>query len=134
MSEFILNERLAKGGFDFGELHGCKVLLKNNAHFTWFILVPMVAVEEIHELSALEYENVNKATLKLAQFLKSHVSHDKINVGNIGNVVRQMHVHVVARKSDDPAWPGVVWACKEKTSYENDEVTRLKGLWAEFLV
>lgn len=117
---FQLNERLAAGGFDFGTLGKCRVLLKNNAVFPWFILVPQVdeSTTEFHQLEPADYSSVMLTVRQVCEFAESHFRPDKINVAAIGNIVRQLHIHVVARYQADPAWPGVVWSCDAKQPYE----------------
>ncbi len=120
---FQLNERLAAGGFDFGTLEKCRVLLKDNATFPWFILVPEVdeSITELHQLDAADYASVMFTVRQISEFVDSHFKADKVNVAAIGNIVKQLHIHVVARFETDPAWPGVIWGCKEKRNYSKEE-------------
>lgn len=120
---FELNERLAAGGFDFGTLGRCRVLLKDNAVFPWFILVPEVdeQITELHQLDAAEYASIMSTVRQMSEFVDSHFKPDKVNVAAIGNIVRQLHIHVVARYETDPAWPGVIWACSEKKPYDKEK-------------
>ncbi|PQJ29531.1 HIT domain-containing protein [Rubritalea profundi] len=134
METFKLNERLEKGGIDFG-CHGiCRMLLKNNSHFLWFILVPEIdpSITEIHQLSEAQYDSINHSTRFVAGFLSDRFSPEKINVGNIGNVIRQMHIHVIGRISSDPAWPSVVWACSEKQPYSEVRIAEIKSLYSAY--
>ena len=119
---FELNKRLAAGGFDFGALGKCRVLLKDNAVFPWFILVPEVesSITELHELEATDYASVMFTIRQVSEFVEKHFDPDKINVAAIGNIVNQLHIHIVARTTTDPAWPGVVWSCDSKTPYEKE--------------
>lgn len=127
MSEFQLNERLEKGGFLVGKYGSCQLLLKNNAHYLWFILVPEVpnGEEEINELPAGQREEVFAMIDGLSRLLKREWQVDKVNWASIGNQVRQMHIHIVGRTEQDPAWPGVVWACSEKKPFKSEEVEEL---------
>ena len=131
---FQLNPRLEAGGHDFGRHGICRILLKNNAHFPWFILVPEVddSITEIHELSESDYLSICATTRHISAFLDHHCSPEKINVGAIGNIVRQMHIHVVARTESDPAWPGVVWAYSEKKAYTDNEVAAIRAAYQAF--
>lgn len=119
---FELNKRLAAGGFDFGSLGKCRVLLKDNAVFPWFILVPEVesSITELHELEATDYASVMFTIRQVSEFVEKHFDPDKINVAAIGNIVNQLHIHIVARTTTDPAWPGVVWSCDSKQPYEKE--------------
>ena len=119
---FELNKRLAAGGFDFGSLGKCRILLKDNAVFPWFILVPEVesSITELHELEATDYASVMFTIRQVSEFVEKHFDPDKINVAAIGNIVNQLHIHIIARTTTDPAWPGVVWSCDSKQPYEKE--------------
>ena len=128
---FEMSERLAKGGFDFGSHLGCRVLLKNNAHYPWFVLVPEVAdeVTGLTDLSVVEYNDVMKLVREISIFIQQHFDVVKVNLGCVGIVVPQLHLHVVGRMEDDPAFPGVVWGCTEKKAYDEGEVERVRNLF-----
>ncbi|MDP4625302.1 MAG: HIT family protein [Akkermansiaceae bacterium] len=133
--EFVLNERLAKGGFEVTRKYGCRILLKNEANFAWFILVPVVAegTEDLHQLDEETFANVMAGVREVSRFVESHFKPEKLNVGCIGNMVRQMHIHVVGRFTNDPAWPGVVWACDEKRKYGEGEAKAIVLAAQDFL-
>ncbi|MCP5536688.1 MAG: HIT domain-containing protein [Akkermansiaceae bacterium] len=120
---FQLHPRLAAGGFDFGTHGKCRVLLKDNAVFPWFILVPEVddTITELHQLEATDYASVMFTIRQMSAFVETHFHPDKINVAAIGNIVPQLHIHIVARFASDPAWPGVVWSCDAKSNYGKEE-------------
>lgn len=87
-----------------------RVLLMRDARYPWLILVPARdGLVELHDLDgpdrALLIEEIARASRALAAL----TAPDKINVGALGNIVRQLHIHVVARRAGDPAWPGPVW-------------------------
>lgn len=120
--EFSLHPRLAAGGFDLGRIGGCRLLLKNNALFPWFLLVPEVeaGIEDLHQLDPARHDEVMAAVRSVSQFVAKHFQPEKLNVACIGNQVRQMHIHIVGRSSGDPAWPGTVWAFDGKQVYPDD--------------
>jgi len=130
---FTLHPRLANGTFDLGRIGISRLLLKNNALFPWFLLVPEVAegVEDLHQLSEAEYEDVTAAIRRMSQFIADHFQPEKLNVASIGNQVRQMHVHLVGRSPEDPAWPGTVWAFEGKQPYTNERVEAIRSAVAE---
>lgn len=131
---FELHPRLAAGGFPIGILGGCRVILKDNALFPWFLLVPEVeGMEDLHQLPPARYEEVMLAQRRLCEFVASHFQPEKLNVACIGNQVRQMHIHIVGRSTGDPAWPGTVWACDEKQPYADAEVAAICESAREFL-
>lgn len=126
---FTLHPRLAAGGFDLGRMGGCRLLLKDNALFPWFLLVPEVAegIEDLHQLEAARYDEVMAAVRGVSQFVADHFQPEKLNVACIGNQVRQMHIHIVGRSTGDPAWPGTVWAFDGKRAYQDDGVERIRA-------
>ena len=117
---FVLHPRLEAGSHAIGELGDCCLLLKDNAIFPWFLLVPMVdgEVEDLHQLDIEHYAKVMSSIRLVSEFVDEYFKPEKLNVGCIGNQVRQMHIHIVGRASDDPAWPGTVWAYGEKRPYQ----------------
>ncbi len=133
--EFILNERLAAGGIEIGRRHRCRILLKNEANFPWFILVPEVpeGIEDLHQLDEETFWELMTCVRVVSRFVMEFFQPEKMNVACIGNVVRQMHLHVVGRSSGDPAWPGVVWAFEGKRKYDADEVERIIAAARAFL-
>ena len=126
--EFQLHPRLAAGGFELGRVDGCRVLLKDQAPFPWILIVPEVAegVEDLHQLDELRYAEVTGLIRRVSLFVSNYFQPEKLNVGCIGNMVRQMHIHVVGRSSDDPAWPGTVWAYEGKSAYAPEEVEAIR--------
>ena len=133
--EFQLHPRLAAGGFELGRIDGCRVLLKNQASFPWILIVPEVAegVEDLHQLDERRYVELVGLIRRVSLFVSNHFRPEKLNVGCIGNMVRQMHIHVVGRSSDDPAWPGTVWAYEGKSAYAPDEVEAIRVAAREYL-
>ena len=131
---FTLNPRLEKGSFELGRLNGCRILLKNNALFPWLLLVPEVeeGIEDLHQLDASTYQAVTETILVVSNFVSGHFQPDKLNVACIGNMVRQMHIHVVGRSQDDPAWPGVVWSHEGKESYTEEDAELIRSAWNAF--
>jgi diadenosine tetraphosphate (Ap4A) HIT family hydrolase len=128
---FVLNPRLAAGGFEFGVSRGCRVLLKNNALFPWFILVPEVEeeIEDLHQLDAGRFREVMELVREVSGFVSHHFKPSKLNVACIGNQVRQMHLHIVGRSPGDPAWPGVVWSFEGKEAYTPEAVAAIRSAW-----
>lgn len=131
---FEIHPRLAAGGFEIGRIGGCRLLLKDNSMFPWFILVPEVeGVEDPHELPRETYDEVMAALREVSRFVASHFQPEKLNTGCIGNQVRQMHLHVIGRSTGDPAWPGTVWAFTGKEPYAPEESARICAAAHRFL-
>ena len=107
------------------------MLLKNNALYPWFVLVPEVGCEvaELTDLRLEAYNDVMSLVRDLSLFIQKHFEVEKVNLGCVGIVVKQLHLHVVGRKEGDPAWPGVVWGNSEKRVYDSEEVNRVKDVF-----
>ena len=107
---FQLDSRLDADTIPVGDLALSSVLLLNDARFPWFVLVPRIAgVSELTDLS--EEQSVQlMQEIRIATGVMLALSQpDKVNVGALGNIVTQLHVHVIGRFRSDPAWPGPVW-------------------------
>ncbi len=132
---FALHSRLAAGGFEIGKIGGCVLLLKNNALFPWFILVPETddGIEDLHQLEAGRYIEVMMGMREVSEFIANYFQPEKLNTGCIGNQVRQLHVQIVGRSSEDPAWPGTVWAFDGKSSYTPEQAEVIKAAARDFL-
>jgi diadenosine tetraphosphate (Ap4A) HIT family hydrolase len=107
---FALDERLAADASIVGDMTLTRVLLVNDARWPWLILAPRRdGVVELTDLDAADRTQLIEEAASAAGFLKAHTGAHKINIGTLGNVVRQFHLHVVARTVGDPGWPGPVW-------------------------
>lgn len=124
-SDFVLDARLENDCHILGQLNSTLLLLMDNALVPWFILVPQVEVTEFHELqreTQLQLlENINM----LSNYLKQELSVDKVNVAAIGNIVRQLHIHVVGRTETDYCWPNVVWGAEGRRPYTELELQEI---------
>ena len=130
---FTLHPRLANGTFDLGRIGISRLLLKNNALFPWFLLVPEVeeGVEDLHQLDDAQYTDVTAAIRQVSEFIADHFRPEKLNVASIGNQVRQMHIHLVGRSPEDLAWPGTVWAFEGKQPYTPEQVEAIRSAAAK---
>lgn len=108
---FELHPQLLADCHQVGRFALSHVLLQRNAALTWLILVPEVGadVRELYELDADSRRALDAEIDTLGRYLKQSLGAQKINVAAIGNLVPQLHIHVVGRHRDDPCWPGVVW-------------------------
>lgn len=115
MAEFTVDPRIEAASVWIGELSLCQVRLQRDARFPWLVLLPRRAdLTELTELSEAEHAelrhdlHVAEQMVRLAaQVMGRPVT--KLNVANLGNIVPQLHVHVIARHPQDAAWPGPVW-------------------------
>lgn len=125
---FALHPTLARDTVEVARLPLCRVLLMKDSRFPWLILVPeRESVREIHELSAADRAALIEEIARTGEVLMRLFRPDKLNVGALGNVVPQLHVHVVARFSTDPAWPGPVWGSGLAVSYADDQLEALRA-------
>ncbi len=110
LAPFALDPRLSADTHLVGKGPLSELLLFDDARYPWFVLVPRRSgAEELVQLSEDDRSSLQAESAALATALRSAFSVDKVNVGALGNVVRQLHVHHVGRRLDDPAWPGPVW-------------------------
>jgi len=123
---FQLDSRLAADTIPVGDLPLSSVLLLKDARFPWFILVPRI--EGVSEITDLSDEQAIQAMqeIRIATRVMMELSKpDKVNVGALGNMVAQLHIHVIGRFRSDPAWPGPVWGFGSRTPYPDHAVTAL---------
>lgn len=128
MSSFVLHPRLAADTHAMGDLPLCRVLLMNDARFPWLILVPRRA--GLHEMTDLPSEDAPAMMGEIrlvSKALRDTLSPDRINVAAIGNMVDQLHVHVIARTLSDPAWPGTVWGYGGAKPYDEPTLLRRRN-------
>jgi len=126
MNNFALDPRLAQDCYLLGEMQLSLLLLLNNSLVPWFILVPRCSVTEICELDRADQEALLEEVNLLSRFVKGRAGVEKLNVAAIGNIVQQLHVHVIGRNTKDFCWPNVVWGRSEKTPYLAEEITAIQ--------
>lgn len=123
---FKLDERLQRDTFPVASLSLCELLLLNNAHYPWLILVPRRAgVTEVYQLEQADRDQLWRESHQLSLWMSDYFAFDKLNIAALGNVVSQLHLHHVGRRQNDPAWPGPVWGHGATVSYRSEQVERL---------
>ncbi len=126
MPPWSLHAQLERDTAMIGDLPLARILLMNDANYPWLILVPRRSgATEILDLSEAEQAQLMGEITLAARALKATVECDKLNIAAIGNVVPQLHVHVVARRRTDPAWPRPVWGAAAARAYKPAERQRL---------
>ena len=123
---FELDARLASDCLILGKLDCSLLLLMNNSLLPWFILVPLTQETEIYQLPREQQLQLLEEINMLSDFINSEFSIEKLNVAAIGNIVKQLHVHIVGRHSSDYCWPGVVWGADQSEPYTDTEVHRIR--------
>jgi diadenosine tetraphosphate (Ap4A) HIT family hydrolase len=125
---FLLDPRLAADTVPVTRLELCEVRLMDDARFAWLVLVPQRAgLVEIADLSPPERSLLWHEVDRAGAALRAVVPCDKLNLGALGNIVRQLHVHVVARREGDAAWPGPVWGSGPAEPYPGAARASLAG-------
>jgi diadenosine tetraphosphate (Ap4A) HIT family hydrolase len=124
---FALHPRLAQDTVEAVRLSLCRVLVMKDRRFPWLVLVPeRESVREIHELAPADRAALVEEIARAGEVLTLLFQPDKLNVGALGNLVPQLHVHVVARRATDPAWPGPVWGYGAPVPYEESELEEIR--------
>lgn len=124
-SVFTLDHRLAADTHRVGEFELSRVLLMDDARFPWLILVPRRAnLRELTELAREEQHALLDEVNSAAHVLHALFKPDKLNLAALGNVVAQLHVHVIARYANDAAWPKPVWGVGERVRYADEMLAR----------
>lgn len=125
---FVLHSTLARDTVEVARLPLCRVLLMNDRRFPWLILVPeRESLREIHELPPAERSILIEEIARAGQELVHLFQPDKLNTGALGNIVPQLHVHIVARFATDAAWPGPVWGSGVTIAYAASDLEEMKG-------
>ncbi|WP_020393751.1 HIT domain-containing protein [Thiolinea disciformis] len=131
---FELHAQLAADCFVVGDLELCRLLLMNDSHYPWFILVPRRAgIREIIELSEDERRQLWQESDWLSRELMRHFQPDKLNIAALGNMVPQLHLHHIARFKSDAAWPAPVWGKHPAQAYTPEQAQdRIQAMQAAF--
>lgn len=124
---FVLDRRLEQDTLPIGNFPLSRLLLMNDASYPWFILVPRrEEISELFQLDSADQLSLWKETTTLAEVIKDTFGADKINVATLGNMVSQLHMHVIARRRNDAAWPAPVWGRQSAVPYSTDQVESIK--------
>lgn len=123
---FVLDPRLVQDTLTVGDFPLCRLLLSNDSNYPWFILVPRRAdTTEVFELAETDQTKLWKETTLLSDLVSRVFKADKVNVAALGNVVSQLHMHVIVRYRTDAAWPAPVWGRHPAKPYTPEQVTAL---------
>lgn len=107
---FEMDKRLVGDTVELGDFALSRVLLMNDSRYPWLILVPRVVdASEVFDLQLEQQQELWQETQVVAHALKHAFAADKINIATLGNVVSQLHMHIVVRMQNDEAWPAPIW-------------------------
>ena len=130
---FVLDSRLAQDTVAIGDFPLCRLLLSNDSNYPWFILVPRRPdISEVFQLVTADQLQLWQETTSLSRLLKDSFNADKLNIAALGNVVSQLHMHVIVRYREDAAWPAPVWGKHPAQPYTFEQLLairdRMRGL------
>jgi diadenosine tetraphosphate (Ap4A) HIT family hydrolase len=126
MEKFSLNSRLKADTIKIADFELSELLLMNDKNYPWFILVPRRAnISEIFQLNDQDQKQLYKEISYLSEILQNFYQADKVNIGALGNMVPQLHIHVIMRFKDDIVWPKPVWGLVEAVNYSDEEITQI---------
>ncbi|MGR4862904.1 HIT domain-containing protein [Caulobacter sp. LARHSG274] len=130
MAEFVLDPAFVATAAELGDLPLCHARLQRDARYPWIVLVPRVGgARELEDLSAADRATLMEEIVLAGSAVRAvatvlGLAVDKLNVGALGNVTPQLHVHVLGRRIGDPAWPGPVWGHSAPVAYEAEALER----------
>ncbi len=123
MDDWSLNRQLEQDTINIGDLPLSRVLVVNDANYPWLMLVPRrVDAKDLIDLNEVEQSQLMSEINRVARVLQDVTKPDKLNIAALGNVVPQLHVHVIARRTTDPAWPRPVWGVVPPLAHDPQEI------------
>jgi diadenosine tetraphosphate (Ap4A) HIT family hydrolase len=131
VAEFSLDPAFVATAAGLGELGLCHARLQLDARYPWIVLIPRLAgARELEDLSVADRARLIEETVLAGAAVRAvaevlGLAVDKLNVGALGNVTPQLHVHVLGRRIGDPAWPGPVWGQSPGETYEAEVLERV---------
>jgi len=121
-----LDPNLKRDTYVMGKLSDNYLLLNKNSLYPWFIIVPPTEEIEFYNLSREAQLQLLDQINEISVFIKQNFNSTKLNVACIGNVVSQLHIHIIGRHRDDACWPGVVWGNEQFNAYQTHQVQELQ--------
>ena len=132
---WTLHPQLERDTASIGDLPLSRVLIINDANYPWLLLVPRRPnIVELIDLDDVEQAQLTTEVTRVARALRAVTDCDKLNIAALGNVVPQLHVHVIARRQSDAAWPKPVWGAVPPVDHDKGELERFiqalrKKMW-----
>ena len=123
MGSFQLDSKLNHDTYFVSDLDLCRLLIMNDSNYPWFILVPRrLNITEIYQLSNEDRFELDYETNFISEILANYFKADKMNIASIGNIVSQLHVHIIVRKKTDLLWPETIWGNKNPLFYSKEDI------------
>ncbi|TDR51147.1 diadenosine tetraphosphate (Ap4A) HIT family hydrolase [Halomonas ventosae] len=128
MSDFEPDARLVNDSYPVTELPLCQLRLMDDARFPWLVLIPRrLEVSEVFQLDAPNQQQLWREASAVGRAMLEALGGDKLNIASLGNVVAQLHVHVIVRRREDAAWPAPVWGHGQAEAYDLDRLADLRA-------
>ena len=113
---FKLNKKFLKSSLHIADLQLCSIRLHDNFKFPWLILIPKRnKITDMSDLNSKDQIQLIKEIVFVSKIMKKLFKTSKLNVEKVGNIVHQLHIHIIARYKKDSSWPLSVWVVKGKT-------------------
>lgn len=134
MHAFQVDPLLEQDSIFITEMELSRLYLKNDKENPWFVLVPRKnRLVELVDLTHEEQSMLMEELSIVSEFLKTYYRPHKINVGSLGNIVRQLHVHIIARYENDRAWPNAIWGTGATSFFEDVELQNIRSNFIDFM-
>ncbi|PRY72423.1 HIT domain-containing protein [Halomonas ventosae] len=128
MSDFEPAARLVEDSYPVTELPLCQLRLMDDARFPWLVLIPRrLEVSEVFQLDAPTQQQLWREASAVGRAMLEALGGDKLNIASLGNVVAQLHVHVIVRRREDAAWPSPVWGHGQAEAYDLDRLAQMRA-------
>jgi diadenosine tetraphosphate (Ap4A) HIT family hydrolase len=134
MNDFVLDPRLEQDSVFIANGPLSQVRLMNDARYPWLLLVPRIAnATEWIELDGGQQRLLLAEINQIGTMLRKEPDVEKLNIGALGNIVRQLHIHLVGRRDGDAAWPGPVWGNGSPQKYAHQQLQANMDAWRQKL-
>ncbi|MDW7748662.1 HIT family protein [Halomonas sp.] len=128
MSDFEPDARLVNDSYPVTELPLCQLRLMDDARFPWLVLIPRrLEVSEVFQLDVPAQQQLWREASAVGRAMLEALGGDKLNIASLGNVVAQLHVHVIVRRREDAAWPAPVWGHGQAEAYDLDRLADMRA-------
>ncbi len=119
---FTLHSRLEQDTIPVADLPLCRLCMMNDSRFPWFILIPRIGgLTELYQLDTDDRQQFMEESCALAEVMMTAFSGHKMNIGALGNVVPQLHIHHIVRQENDIAWPAPIWGVGSPEAMTDNE-------------
>lgn len=127
MTDVTLDPRLIEDTHPVTELPLCQLRLMDDTRYPWLVLIPRrTGAVEVFDMSEDDQQQLWREAGLLGRALKETLGGDKLNIATLGNMVPQLHLHLVLRREGDAAWPGPVWGQGQAEPYDLDGLAAMR--------